>query len=81
MHINMVQYANMFFYFFSKVRLHALSTVVRIATTGCNNWVSLYQLAYSEDCLTFQNLLDVAGNIVVINMSIDRLRGMLNLLY
>jgi len=37
-----------------------LSTVVRVATKGgANNYVTLYRLAYSEDCVTFINLLDV----------------------
>ena len=52
----------MFSIYFLQVRFHALSTAIRIATRGNDQWVTLYRLAYSEDCVTFSNLLDVAGN-------------------
>jgi len=52
----------MFSIYFLQVRFHALSTVIRIATRGNDQWVTLYRLAYSGDCVTFSNLLDVAGN-------------------
>ena len=47
-----------------QVRFNALSTVVRVATKGCGNgnaWVTLYRLAYSADCVTFNDLVNSAG--------------------
>jgi len=48
--------------------------VVRVATKGAGypgidtgDYVTQYRLAYSEDCVTFQNLVDGAGNNVVSN--------------
>jgi len=54
-----------------QVRFHVLSTVIRVATKAGNNWVKLYRLAYSEDCKKFNNLLDGAGNNIVISMCIS----------
>ena len=51
-----------------KVQFHTLSTVVRIATKGCDGWIIQYRLAYTEDCITFNNYLDVAGNNLVIHI-------------
>jgi len=46
-----------------------MSTVVRVAIKGdLYEWATLYRLAYSADCVTFINLLDVAGNNAVINI-------------
>jgi len=54
-------------YFYLQIQFHVLSTVVRVATQGGNGaYVSQYRLAYSQDCVTFNNILDVAGNIIVI---------------
>ena len=48
-----------------------MSTVVRVATKGEESyWVALYRLAYSDDCVTFINLQDGAGNNVVIKIFI-----------
>ena len=44
-----------------QVRFNALSTVVRVATRGGGGWVTQYRLAYSNDCLSFNNILDGAG--------------------
>ena len=55
------------FFNISQVRLNALSSVVRLETQGCNYWVTLYRLAYSDNCVTFQSLLDADGNELVIN--------------
>ena len=49
-----------------QVRFHVSSTVVRVAHQGTTAWVTLYRLAYSHDCVAFTNLLDGAGNNVVI---------------
>lgn len=50
-----------------QVRFNALSTVVRVATKGGNiHRVTQYRLTYSEDCATFINILDGAGNNAVI---------------
>jgi len=49
--------------------------VVRVATKGSGGWVTLYRLAYSENCSTFINLLDGAGNNAVINY-FDKADGM-----
>jgi len=46
-----------------------MSTVVRVATDGKESyWITLYRLAYSDDCVTFINLLDGAGNNEVIKI-------------
>ena len=52
--------------YFTQVRLHVPGTVIRIATKGCADWMTKYRLAYSDDCVTFHNLLDAAGNNIVI---------------
>jgi len=59
-------------YFYLQVQFHVLSTVVRVATQGGNGGahVSQYRLAYSHDCTTFNNILDAAGNIVVITINL-----------
>jgi len=49
--------------------------VVRVATKGSGGWVTLYRLAYSENCSTFINLLDGAGNNAVISY-FDKADGM-----
>jgi len=50
-----------------QVHFNGLSKVVRIATKGGTlRWPTQYRLAYSEDCVVFNNLLDGAGNNVVI---------------
>jgi len=54
-----------------QVRFNSLSSVVRVATRGevnANFWITLFRLAYSEDCVVFNNLLDGAGNNIVIVM-------------
>jgi len=54
-----------------QVRFHSLSTVVRVATRGgAVNYVTQYRLAFSEDCASFMDLLDVAGNNAVNNIII-----------
>ena len=54
-----------------QVRFNSLSSVVSVATRGdgCCFWVTMYRLATSVDCSTFNNLLDDAGNNVVIDIS------------
>ena len=54
----------------SQVRFHVSSTVLRVATmgdnAGCGCWTKTYRLAYSVDCVAFNNILDGAGNNMVI---------------
>jgi len=50
------------FYLTTKVQFHTLSTVVAVETQGLyNQYVSSYRLAYSLDCVTFNDLVDVSG--------------------
>jgi len=58
-------------FIFSQVKFHVLSTVFRVATKAGHNWVTMYRLAYSEDCVNFNNVLDNAGNNIVINLFIS----------
>ena len=56
-----------YLFLYKQVKFHGLRTVVRVATRGgVGDWVTLYRLAYSEDCITFHNLLDGAWAIEVI---------------
>jgi len=55
--------------FKKQARFHNLKIVVRVATRGngvsnpaSTSYITLYHLAYSEDCSAFQNILDGAGN-------------------
>ena len=45
--------------FFWQVQFHGTSTVVQVANSGGasdGDWITLYRLAYSVDCTTFQTL-------------------------
>jgi len=53
---------------FFQVRFNAMSTVARVATKGVVYWVTLYRLAYSEDCRAFKNIMDIDGNNLVIRL-------------
>jgi len=58
-------------FFHSQVQFYAKSTVVRVATRGGSCcWVTSYWLAYSQDCTTFHNILDGAGNNQVIVLAV-----------
>ena len=51
----------------TKVQFHALSIVVAVETQGqLNKHVTSYRLAYSSDCVTFNDLVDVSGTNVVV---------------
>jgi len=48
-----------------QVQFMNVSTVFAIQTqgrAGWDQWVSTYRVEYSQDCSTFNNLLDVDGN-------------------
>ena len=60
-----------------QVRFLAMSTVVEVATQGratnletdcCDNWLEDFTVEISSDCITFTQIRDDAGNIVVINV-------------
>jgi len=62
----------MLLFFPVQVRFHDLKTVFRVATKAGGGdpvcYTSQYRLAYSEDCSTFNNILDGAGNKVENNI-------------
>jgi len=43
-----------------------LLALVRIATKGGFYWITEYRLTYSDDCVSFNNVLDGTGNNAVI---------------
>jgi len=53
--------------------------VARVATKACGTssgdwpaWVTQYRLAYSQDCVTYNDLIDGAGNNQVNNILVAR---------
>jgi len=58
-----------------QVRFNNMSSVVRVGTqvgTACPACIiTQYRLSFSEDCTTFHNIVDGAGNNMVLTMLID----------
>jgi len=56
----------MYVFLLCQVQLLGLNTVERVATRGGNAfWTTGFRLAYSVDCVNFNNLVDGNGNDIV----------------